>query len=482
MTVASHSLRLAVVGGGVSGLAAAHRLRALLPHAAMHLFEAGPRLGGALLTQTYDGLLLEQGADSFTTKLPWALDLCREVGLERELISTNPQHRRAMVVRDGKLLPVPEGFVLMQPRRFGPLLRSSVLGPVGKLRVLAEPWIGAPPAIGTMNYDESVASFACRRLGRQAFERLVEPLMAGIFVADAERLSLAATMPEFLEAERRDGSLHRAARRAEAASNAQSPPVSGARYDSFVTLRRGMSTLVEALAAALPAGAVRLSTPATELAKGADRRWRLAFAGADAEEFDGVIVATPAPQLARLVERIDPQMAHLAGRIEYASSVVAILVYSAASLPRPLHSFGVVVPRIEGRASIALSFPGVKFPGRGPADLVPIRVFMGGVLRPDLPSKSDGELTALAHAEATALLGATAPPVHAGIARWPGSMPQYHVGHLEVVGALEHLAAAHPGLALAGNAYRGVGIPQCIRSGRAAAEQMAQQLDNGGGG
>src|SRR5690606_3826915 len=146
--------------------------------------------------------------------------------------------------------------------------------PVGKLRVLAEPWIGAPPAIGTMNYDESVASFACRRLGRQAFERLVEPLMAGIFVADAEQLSLAATMPEFLEAERRDGSLHRAARRAEAASNAQSPPVSGARYDSFVTLHRGMSTLVQALAAALPAGAVRLSTPATELAKGAERRWR----------------------------------------------------------------------------------------------------------------------------------------------------------------------------------------------------------------
>jgi protoporphyrinogen/coproporphyrinogen III oxidase len=221
---------------------------------------------------------------------------------------------------------------------------------------------------------------------------------------------------------------------------------------------------------------VKLSTPVAELVKGAERTWRIVGAQGDAAEFDGAVLATPAPQTARLIERIDPQLAHVAGRIEYASSVVVVLVYPAANLPRGLDSFGAVTPRIERRNSIALSFPSVKFPGRGPAELVPIRVFMGGVLRPELPAKPDAELVALAHGEVAALLGATGPPIETHVARWLGSMPQYHVGHLEVVGALEHMAATHPGLALAGSAYRGVGIPQCVHSGRVAAERVVEQM------
>lgn len=484
MTNSSHPWRLAVVGGGVSGLAVAHRLHSLLPEAQLRLFEAGPRLGGALRTHISGDALLEFGADSFSTKLPWALELCRELGLESELISTNPQHRRAMVVCHGHLRPVPEGFVLMQPRRFGPLLRSPILSLAGKLRVLAEPWIGAPSASGAMNYDESVASFGRRRLGREAYERLAEPLMAGIYVADADRLSLAATMPEFLEAERRDGSLHRAARRAEAESNGDAASKatkagSGARYESFMTLRRGMSSLIEAMAGALPAGSVRLSTPVAELSKGSDRRWRVVAGGGAAEEFDGVILATPPSQVASLAEKWDPQLAHVAAKIEFASSVVVLLVYSAASLPRALDSFGAVVPRIEQRPIIALSFPSVKFPGRGPADQVPIRVFLGGALRPELPALPDEKLAVIAHGEIVALLGATGAPIETHVARWPGSMPQYHVGHLEVVGAMEHMVATHPGLQLAGNAYHGVGIPQCVHTGRAAAERLAEELTRG---
>jgi oxygen-dependent protoporphyrinogen oxidase len=477
MTASSNHLRLAVVGGGVSGLAAAHRLHKLLPEAQLRLFEASGRLGGALHTQHVGDLLLENGADSFTTKLPWALDLCRELGLVGEVISTNPRHRRALVVRSGKLYPVPAGFVVMQPRRWGPLLRSPVLSLPGKVRALAEPWMRTPPAAtNTPSFDESVASFATRRLGREAFERLVEPLMAGIYVADADQLSLAATMPEFLEAERHHGSLCRAAR-ANGEAQAESTAASaGARYEAFVTLNRGLSSLVEAIARTLPADCVRLQSPVVELSKTADRRWQLSTANAAAEEYDGVVVAAPAPHAATLVERWDPQLGHLLARIEYATSAVVTLVYPQSALPRPLEAFGFVVPRIERRQLVAASFLSLKFPGRGPADLAPIRAFLGGALHPEVADRSDDELVDIAAGELRALLGATGDPQLAHVARWPASMPQYRVGHVQVANAIEHFASLHRGFELAGNAYRGVGIPQCIRSGRAAAERLAAAL------
>ena len=460
--------RLAVIGGGISGLAAAHRLHQLLPTAQLRLFEAGPRLGGVLYTQRSGDLLLEHGADSFIAKTPWAVDLCRDLGLADELVPTNQQHRRALVVRNGRLLPVPEGFVVMQPRKWGPLLRSPVLSVAGKLRALAESWISTPAAACAPGYDETVASFATRRLGREAFDRLVEPLMAGIYVADATELSLAATMPEFLEAERTHGSLRRAAR---AVANGQLS--SGARYESFLTLRRGMSNLVEALARTLPSGCVELDSPVVELARIAGRRWSVTVAARPATAFDGIVIATPAPQVAILVEKIDPQLAHLLARIEYASSVVVTHVYARNALSQPLEAFGFVVPRIERRSLLAASFPSVKFPGRTPENLVPIRAFLGGALHPEVAGQTDDELATLAHRELCDLLKLLGEPVETHVARWPASMPQYRVGHVKQAGAIEHLASAHRGLALAGNAYRGVGIPQCIRSGQDAAERVA---------
>jgi oxygen-dependent protoporphyrinogen oxidase len=459
---------LAVIGGGITGLAAAHRLHSLLSTAELRLFEAGPRLGGVLHTQRRGDLLLEHGADSFIDKTPWAVELCRELGLADQLVPTNEQHRRALVVQSGRLHPVPEGFVVMQPRKWGPLLRSPVLSVAGKLRALAEPWISTPAAALGRGYDETVASFATRRLGREAFDRLVEPLMAGIYVADADQLSLAATMPEFLEAERTHGSLRRAAQ-----ANANGKTSSGARYESFLTLRRGMSSLVETLGGTLPPDCIQFDSPIVELARIADRRWSVTPAGRPASVFDGVVIATPAPQAALLVEKIDPQLAHLLARIEYASSVVVTHVYARSALSQPLEAFGFVVPRIEGRSLLAASFPGVKFPGRAPDDLVPIRAFLGGALHPEVAGQTDDELAALAHGELRELLKLLSEPMETHVARWPASMPQYRVGHVQQAGAIEHLAGAHRGLALAGNAYRGVGIPQCIRSGEDAAEKLA---------
>lgn len=459
-----------MIGGGISGLAAAHRLHQLLPDSGVRLFEAGPRLGGALETRRSSGLVLEQGADSFLTREPWAVDLCRELGLGDELLPTSRENRRALVVCRGRLVPVPEGFVLMQPRSLGGVLRSPALSWGGKLRVLAESLIRPRIGAGDAASDESVASFATRRLGREAFERLVEPLVGGIYVADAGDLSLAATFPEFLEAEREHGSLLRAWR---ARGNPTSEADAGARYGAFVTLKSGVGALVDALAASLPPDCVRTATPISEISASEEGRWRVATAAGDAEQFDGVIVAAPAARAAMMLKAVDPDLASSLGRIKAASSAVVTLVFEQSQISRPLDGFGFVVPRIENRAILAASFPSVKFAARGPSELVPVRVFLGGALRPDMIDMSDAELAAMAQRELAELIGTRGEPRAAYVARWRDAMPQYQVGHLQIVEAIEQRMKAHRGLEIAGNSYRGVGIPQCIRSGCDAAQRLA---------
>jgi oxygen-dependent protoporphyrinogen oxidase len=366
----------------------------------------------------------------------------------------------------------------MQPRNLEAVRRSPILGLVGKLRLRAEPLVRAPRSARESDHDESVASFATRRLGRQAFERLVEPLLAGIYVADATQLSLAATMPEFLAAEREHGSL-RAALRASGAQQpasadpADGPAGTGARYGAFMTLRSGMGTLIDALAASLPPESICLSTPVASLAKKSNARWQATLADGSAEEFDGVIIAGPAAAAAHIVEGCDQQLRELLAQIQAASSVVVTLIYRQDQIARPLDAFGFVVPRVENRSILAASFPSVKFPGRGTPAQTPIRVFLGGALRPQAIARGDAELIATAQRELADLLGIRGVPSRATVARWPASMPQYRVGHLALVDAIERRVAAHAGLELVGASYRGVGIPQCVRSGRLAAERLA---------
>lgn len=467
----SPRLRIAIVGGGVAGLAAAHRLHQLAPAAELRVFEAGARLGGPLSTLRRDGLVLEQGADNFLTRDPAAVDLCRELGLANQLIPTSTENRRALVVCRGRLERVPEGFVLMQPHNLRGILRSPVLSRRGKLRLLAEPLVPRRASGATPDADESVAAFATRRLGRETYERLVEPLLAGIYVADAHRLSLAATMPEFLAAERDHGSLWRGRRAARGDAAA-----SGARYSQFLSLARGMESLIDALTAALPAASPALGVDVRELETAAPDGWLVHTNVGAPERFDGVILAIPAARAAALVHSIDRELSTLLAQITAASSAVITLVYPREQIARPLDGFGFVVPRIEGRPILAGSFPGVKFPARGPRELVPIRVFMGGALHGNVLQHDDARLTEIAQRELADLIGASGAPIESHVARWPESMPQYHVGHLALVEKIDQRVAMHPSLALAGASYRGVGIPQCIRSGRAAAERLAAQL------
>jgi len=469
--------RVAVIGGGISGLAAAHRLTELQPQTQVTLFEAGSRLGGALQTIQQGGWLIERSADMFITREPEAADLCRRIGLADELIGTNTQHRRSWVVRRGKLVPIPEGFTLMSPAKVWPILTTPLLSPLGKARLA---WEYFTPR-SSSNGDESLESFVVRRFGREAFDRLIQPLIGGIYTADPAKLSMAATLPQFVALERKYGSLIRGMRagaRSQESGVRGQEGASGARYGLFVAPRLGMQQMVDALAARLPAGCVRMNSSIERIERSAG--WRVFVKDDEAPVlFDDVILAAPGAVSSRLLAGVDDKLAALVGQIPHAGCSVAVLGIRREQAAHPLDGFGFVVPAIENRQIIAGSLASVKFPGRAPEGKVLLRVFVGGALQPHLAELPDEEIRRIVLLELSELIGLRGEPEFFDVIRWLGMMPQYHVGHLDLVAQIEERAAAIPGFALAGNAYRGVGIPQCVRSGEAAAARIAANAECG---
>ena len=463
--------RIAVIGGGITGLAAAHRLLELDSRLEIALLESGPRLGGILQTIHQDGYLIERSADMFTTREPWGLDLCRRLGIEAELIETNQRHRRAFVAHRGKLVPVPEGFTLMSPAKIGPILSTPLLSLRGKLRLACEYFTPAAKNGG----DESLQSFAVRRFGREVFERLVQPLIGGIYTADPAVLSMQATMPQFVAMERQHGSLIRAARAAKPAKEKPTASLgSGARYGMFLAPRIGMQQLVDALAAKLPTNCIQLNCPVERM----ERRegWEVTLPGGlPPEKFDAVILATPAPIAARLLASTDPGLASNVGSIPQAGCTVAVLGYRREQIAHPLDGFGFVVPAVEKRRIFAGSFSSVKFEGRAPPGKVLLRIFLGGALQPEMGQLPDVETRRLVQEELAELLGVQGPPEFCQVIRWHGAMPQYHVGHLELAAKIAAAVANIPGLAVAGNSFHGVGVPYCIHDGEQAAERLLGQ-------
>jgi oxygen-dependent protoporphyrinogen oxidase len=465
-----------VVGGGIAGLAAAQHVLELAAARGetipVTLLEAGARVGGAIASERVDGFLVEAGADSFLTEKPWALALCRRLGIEDRLITTRDERRRTFVVHAGRLHPLPEGFLLLAPTRLWPLVTSGLFSWSGKLRMACDLVLPRGAARG----DESLAAFVTRRLGREALERVAQPLVGGIYTADPERLSLAATMPRFLEMERRERSVILAMRRqarAAAAANGEAAQGagSGARWSLFVSFAEGMQTLVDTLARRLPEGAVRLGARARTVAPVGDG-WRVLLDDGSEVRAARCVLATPAFVTARLVRALDEALAGELAAIRYASSAIVTLAFEHAAVPHPLDGFGFVVPAVERRSLIACSFSSIKYAGRAPADAVLLRVFCGGALAEEMMALSDDELTDAARRELAALLGITAAPRLVRVHRHARAMPQYEVGHLARLRRIDAQIAAHPGLALAGNAYRGVGIPDCVASGEAAAARV----------
>ncbi len=472
MNAAGCQRGVAVVGGGISGLAAAHRIHELDPLLPIRLYEAGPRLGGVLQTRRESGYLLELAADNFITNVPWASSLCQRVGLADRLLSTNETNRRALVVRRGQLYPVPEGFMLMAPSQLWPILTSPILSWRGKLRLLAEFLVPRRRESG----DESVAAFACRRLGREAFDRLVQPLLAGIYTADARQLSLAATLPRFIDMEQRHGGLIRGVLGGRSGEKGTGSQESGARYSLFVAPDEGVGALVEAIAQRFPPETICLNSPVESLQSLPGGDWQLVLQGGETAQHQAVILATPAPIAARQLAEASPASSASLRTIPYAGTVIAILGFRREQIAHPLDGFGFVVPELEQRQILSVSFASQKYPGRAPLGQVLLRVFLGGSARPEMLDKPDEEIKAIVQRELAELLGARGEPELFRIQRWPATMPQYHLGHLDRVAEIERVVAELPGLELAGNAYRGVGIPFCIRSGDQAAERVFARL------
>jgi oxygen-dependent protoporphyrinogen oxidase len=466
--------RVAIIGGGITGLAAAHRISELAIAREMPvevtILERGERLGGPLRTIVRDGFVIETGTDSFLTEKPWAAQLARRLGLESELIPTRAEFRKTYVVRRGRLVEVPAGFTLLAPMHIWPVITSPLFSPLGKLRMALEPIIPKRQDAG----DESLASFVTRRLGREVLDRVAQPLAGGIYTADPAQLSMGATMPRFVEMERLHGSLMRGMRAAEAARAAQQRGTSGARWSLFLTLRGGVSTLADALASRLE-GSIRRGAEVAAVERELDA-WRVTLADGSQVGADAVICAAHAYTAARLLRRIEARVADHLGYISYASAATVSLTWRVGDFPKPLDSFGFVVPSIERRKIIAASFSSLKFEGRAPEGFVLARVFLGGVLQSDMMKLSDDEMVAAARDEFRDLLGVTAAPGMTEVQRWPAAMPQYAVGHLDRVAKIEEVAAGIPDLFLAGAAYRGVGVPDCVHSGENAAEAAFERL------
>jgi len=467
--------RIAVVGGGIAGLAAAHRVTEIAreKNSALEilLFEARERVGGVVATERVDGFVVEAGPDSFISAKPWALALCERLGLREHLISTNPSRQTVLVVRNGRAVPLPEGFLLIAPTRFFPFMTTPLFSLGGKLRMAAEYFMPR----GGANEDESLASFVTRRFGREALDRVVQPLIGGIYAADPEKLSLAATMPRFLEMEQARGSVIKGMLREKRQSPAQRAE-SGARWSLFLSLAGGMQELVDAIAARLPEGCVRTHTRVTDVSwDAASQTWTIVADGG-AVDVGGVIMAAPAYAAGGLIRRVAPEIARELDGIPYTSTATVSLAYRQADIPRELGGFGMIVPAIEKRKILACTFSSVKYAGRAPAGSVLLRAFTGGALQPEFFDQDDASMEKNARSELSELLGIAAEPVFTRVHRHPRAMPQYPVGHLASMRRIEQELEKLPSLRLAGNAYYGVGIADCVHSGEKAAEAVAKAL------
>ncbi len=466
--------RVAVIGGGISGLATAHRLTELAPNISVTLLEKADRIGGVLQTRWQDGFMFEWGADNFITNVPWAVDLCRRIGFEDQLVETDDQHRGAFVVRKGKLHRIPQGFIIMAPSRIWPIISTPILSPWGKLRMAGEFFVPRR----RQEDDESLASFVIRRFGQETYDRLVQPLIGGIYTGDPTRLSLLATMPRFREMERGHGSLIRAMMRPGKMTPKADRNSSGGRYSMFVAPRDGISSLLQAIADRLPPDAIRLQSPITSLSRQSMGTWALAI-GSDAEQveyFDAVVVATQARAAAELVRDTDATLAEELAGIHHSGCAIVTVGYERTQISHAMDGFGFVVPAVEQRQILSGSFSSVKYPGRVPEGKVLMRVFMGGALQAELLDLPDDELQSIATRELAELMGITGPPLLCSVARLPGSMPQYYVGHQQRMAEILKRAEAAGGLFLTGNAYGGVGIPFCIRGGEKTAERVLAYL------
>lgn len=461
-------MRTAIIGGGIAGLAAAYELEKA--GAAYTLFEAGPRLGGVIASENVAGSVLEDGPDSFISEKPAAAELCRELGLDDSLVPSNDPARKTYIVVKNRLVSLPDGLMFLVPTKLIPTALSPLFSLGTKIRMGLE--LLHPPR--PSEQDESVASLVERHYGPEVVDRLAGPLLSGIYGGEAHQLSARAVLARMVEMEAKYGSLTRAM--LAAMKNAPKPAASGRPARSlFTTLRGGLQQMIDALVATLNPTSIRRNTPVRSVERTADG-WRITTE-AGSEEFGALIVATPAWAAAQLLSTVDAALSEELAGVPYSSSITVNLVYDESKLGPLPEGFGFLVPASAGRAMLACTFSHRKFLGRTAPGKAVLRAFLGGVRNESLLDQPDEVLIATARREFSEILGAKVlgphvEPEEARVSRWRRAMAQYAVGHLERVARIRGRVAALPGLHLAGNAYDGIGIPDCIRLGRKAAREI----------
>lgn len=460
-----------IVGGGITGLSAAYYVQKKARDAGVPLrytlLERAPVLGGKIVSEKENGFLVEGGPDCFLTRKPWALALCRELGLSDDLLGTNEARRKVFVLSGGRLHPLPEGVMLIVPTRFLPFATSRLISIPGKLRMGMDLFIPRRNEDG----DETLASFVRRRLGKEALEKIAEPLLSGIHVSDPERLSLKSSFPRLMDVERKYGSLIRGMLAAKRTID-QHGNGSGPRLPMFMTLRGGMGQLVDALRCKLDAGSLRTECEAVSLRSlGADGPpYELLTQSGARLRADAVILATPSDVTARLLDRFAPVLAASLDGIRYVSTAVVSLGYRPQPGLSPLDGFGFIIPKTEGRRITACTWSSTKFDYRAPQDHQLVRCFIGGPGREEMVDLDDEALLQVVRDDLAEIMDLRAHPDLVRIFRWHKVNPQYDLDHLERVNQMRADAKVHGGLFLAGSSYDGVGVPDCVRQAEEAVD------------
>jgi oxygen-dependent protoporphyrinogen oxidase len=457
--------RVLVIGGGITGLAAAHHLISNHPEYAVTLVERDTRIGGKILTVEQDGYVIEGGPDSMLGVKPRGVGLSHEIGLGDRLVSPIEDNRRSFVLRKGTLHRIPEGLTGLVPTRLGPIAKSGLISPRGKLRMLAD--YARKPAAG--DHDESLASFMTRRLGGEVYTNLIEPLMAGIYAGDGRALSLQATFPQLREAERQHGGLIKGVLAQRRGTEEQNDG-NGAKRPGFVTYQTGLRELVGTLSDRIVAGGGEIRTGVTvSLLKRCDHGYRVTIDRDDGPEtmrVDAIIVATQAWAAAPLLEPLDHHASAALDHIPHVSNAIVALGFDDPSVADRLNGFGYVVPRTGQRPVMAMTWLSSKWPGRAPEGKALIRAFVGRAGQQDILQCPDDTLVDVVRRELSEVLGITATPETSRIFHWDGGMPQYTMGHRDRIATLESALESIPGVSVAGNMLRGVGLPDCIRRGK----------------
>jgi len=470
--VKEEPLRITVIGAGMAGLAAAYRLTrpGVFGDKPVQVIvlERASRAGGVVSTYELEDYTLELGPDMFQTEKPEAIRLCEELGLQDQIVPTNDACRRTFIAHAGQLHALPEGFQMLAPTQLGPFFSSQLMSMGGKLRMAMDMFIPRK----TDSREESLAEFVRRRFGPEALERIAQPMVGGIYTADPEQLSLAACMPRFIEMEQKYGSVIRGLMAQKKSGKAAD---AGARYSSFVSLKRGLTMMVERIVASLPADSIHFHCPVVSVEKGSNGKpYDVIVASGTVVPSDAVVLSSPAFATADMLEKLDSEAANLLRRIQYSSCAVMNLIYNRADIPHALDGFGFVIPAAEKRTIMACSFASVKWPGRCPPEKAVLRIFAGGALQHDVFELTDEQIECLMWEDLHTYLGLKSVPLLSLITRHPKSMPQYHIGHLDLVKQIKGKLSNNPGIMLAGSAYDGVGIPDCIRSGESAAKTAAE--------